>query len=53
MYELLNEGFEGLNDNEARHVCNYGIAFDMNGNNPKKFTYKSITDSFGSLLYDV
>ena len=53
MYKLLDEGFKELNDNEARYVCNYGIAFDRNGNNPKKFTYKSITDSFDSLLYDV
>ena len=53
MYKLLNEGFEELNNNESNYVINYGIAFDRNDNNFKKFTYKSITDSFDSLLYNV
>lgn len=53
MYELLNNGFEELNDNESRHVCNYGIAFNRSGTDPKKFTKKSITDSFDSLRFDV
>ena len=53
MYELLNNGFEDLNDNEAGYVCNYGIAFNRSGADPKRFTKKSITGSFDSLRFDV